>query len=469
MKSEGMAEVETDFAEESELCSKSITKLFWKYSLFALAGLSFQIIQTFLDGVFVGNGIGPDGLAVISITSVLWQVAIGLFGLFGIGGSTLAAIKLGNGDKEGAREVYGNIMIFSFVFTTILSFIIFLNLDKILVFMGATTDIMTASRTYFIVFLAGLPFCVSSTVVYYITRVDEKPFAASVAYIAPAIIAIIIEYFMIFKMNIGIGASAFAMELGMGLAIFLVVYLQYGNSLFKLKLRDFMFNYKIILESCKIGFAMFIIPFSTSAATIATNNMLINSGGTEIHLAAFGTISYLGYFFFMLTNAFVTGIQPIASYNYGAKRYDRIQKLIKIGIVQSSAAVIVLLLIVYGFKESIIMFLSGDSTILDVTKAAAVIYLILYTFGNISQIVSGYYMSVEKNGFAILNGIARMAIFAVPLIFILPKSFGINGVWMAQPAADMLSCVLALVCMFFEYKKLGKLDAKNPHFLDNGA
>jgi Na+-driven multidrug efflux pump len=117
--------------------------------------------------------------------------------------------------------------------------------------------------------------------------------------------------------------------------------------------------------------------------------------------------------------------------------------------------VILLLGIAYFFKEPIILFLSGDPALLDVAKPAVVIYMLLYAFGNVSQIVSGYYMSVQRNGLAILNGIARMTVFAVPLIFILPKFFGVDGVWMAQPVADTLSCVLALVCMTFEYKRLG--------------
>ncbi len=452
---DGLKENNSAVIEEREFGSKSISVLFWKYSMFALAGLSFTIVQTFLDGAFVGNGIGMEGFAVISVTSVLWQVAIALFGLFGIGGSTLAAIKLGSGDKDGARAVYGNIMFFSFISTAIICFVIYLFLDQVMVFIGATPEILESTKTYSTVFLIGLPFCVASTVVYYITRVDEKPLVACIAYAAPAIIAIVIEYYMIFKMDAGIGASAFAMEVAMGMALFLVLYLQFGSSLFKLRLSDMKPDFKIILDTCKIGFAMFIIPFSTSAATIATNNMLIESGGNEMHLAAFGTISYMGYFFFILTNSFITGMQPIASYNYGAKRFDRIRTLIRIGIVQSSAVVILLLGIAYFFKEPIILFLSGDPALLDIAKPAVVIYMLLYAFGNVSQIVSGYYMSVERNAFAILNGIARMTVFAVPLIFILPKFFGVDGVWMAQPVADTLSCVLALVCMTFEYKRLG--------------
>lgn len=451
---------EINITEESELRNKGITSLFWKYSIFALAGLSLQITQTFADGAFVGNGVGPMGMAVITVTQGFWEIAMGLFGLFGIGGSTLAAIKLGNGDEDGARNVYANMLCFSFLFTLLLSVIILLNLDNVLFIMGATPELLAGARKFSIIFLAGLPLCVISTIAYYFTRIAERPFAASVAYIVPATLAIIAEYIAIFKLHMGIGASSLAMSMGLGLGVFLVPYLQFGNTAFKLKAYDFKINFKIIFESCKIGFAMFIVPVSTSIAVIVTNNMIIENGGNEIHLAAFGTFTYITFLFYMVTTAFITGMQPIVSYNYGAKQYDRVRRIIRIGIAQSSLGIIAIIAITYAFLEPIIIFLGGDAEpeLLSVTKDAAKIYISLYAFGNIAQIVSGYFMSIERNGLAILNGIARMIIFAVPLLFIIPHFFGLKGVWMSQPLADTLSCILAIVCIVNEYKRLGKFE-----------
>jgi len=442
---------------ESELGSKSITYLFWKYSLFAVFGLSMQVVQSFFDATFVGNGIGPYGFAVTTIASSFWMLAVGLCGLFGIGGSTLAAIKLGAGDLEGAREVYGVITVFSFVVSAIISLIMYIFLKPLLVFMGATPDIIDGCISYSIYYLIGLPFAITAAAAYYFTRVAEKPQIASVAYIAPALIAIGVEYYGIFKAHIGIPASSIAAMLSMGLPILLLPYIQAANVPFKLRMSDLKINFKVLSEACKIGFAMFIIPFSVTGALMATNNMIIASGGGQINLAAYGVLQFIAYFFFILTTAFITGIQPIVSYNLGAGFIGRIQKLIMVGVVQSSIAIIIILSLVYYFAAPIILFLSPDPSLLAAARGAMIIFMALYAFGNISQVASGYFMAVERNWLAILNGVARMTIFALPLIFILPKIYGLKGVWMAQPGADALSFILAVICLVREYRRLGKM------------
>ncbi len=444
----------------SEFESKSITGLFWKYTIFALGGLAFQAVQVIMDGAFVGNGIGPYGLAVISVTTVFWQIAVALFNLFGIGGSTLAAIKLGNGDAKGAKEVYSSVLSFSLLSSVILGLLAFLDLDGLLAFIGATPDIMDGARSYVLVFLVGFPFCVVSSVCYFFTRVAEKPFAAAMAYCVPALLAIGLEYILIFKLNFGIGASSFAGEVCAGMGFLLIPYLNSKKTVFAIRLSDLKINFSVVLESLKIGFAIFIIPISAIFVTIIVNNLIISTGGNELHLAAFGiTNAYIIYVLNIFTIGFVTGIQPIASYNYGAKLYGRVREIIRIGVVQSSIGIIVILAFVFIFAEQIIIFFIGpEPTLVPIVKQAMTIFISMYAFGNISQIASGYFMAVEKNRTAILNALARMVIFAIPLLYISSNLFGLKGVWMAQPAADIMAAILAIICLKMEYKRLGKMN-----------
>ena len=161
---------------ESEFCSKSVISLFWKYSLFALAGQFLQMMEVMADGVFVGNGIGEIGLATMAVTLMLWATAVAMFNLFGIGGSSLAAMKLGEGDHKGAREVYGSMVVFAFIFSVILASIVYINLNPLLTMFGATPAVLPTARIYSIVFLIGLPICTTGQVGYYFTRLAEKPF-----------------------------------------------------------------------------------------------------------------------------------------------------------------------------------------------------------------------------------------------------------------------------------------------------
>ncbi len=441
---------------ESEFATKSITSLFWKYSLFALAGMALQTVSVVADGFFVGNGIGAIGMGAIGIIVPFWTVAVAFFNLFGIGGSILAAIKLGNGDPQGARRVYGSVIIFSFIFSVIVSVIVLMNLDSVLVRLGATPELLPAAKAYAVPYLIGVPICVVGTVAYYFTRVAERPFAAAIGYMGPAVIAVIVEYIFIFKMNMGMVGSAIPWIICVGMSVFLVPYLQIVDPVFKLKLSDFKIDFTAVLEACKIGFAMFVVNIATIFSTIIINNLIAKYGDPSIYIPAFAIINaYVAYTLMIITISFVQGIQPIVGFNYGAKLFGRVRELIKVGIIQSSAFIIIVMALIFLFRSQIAGFFIGPVPVLvEATVATMKIFLILYALGNVSQVVAGYFMAVEKNGLAILNGIARIIIFAVPLLYILPKSFGLNGIFMSQPGADLLSFALAIACIMREYKLL---------------
>lgn len=443
---------------ESEFLSKKIPTLFWKYSLFAFAGMAFQFLTVFFDGTFVGNGVGQIGLASISIIMPFWTIGLALIMLFGVGASTVAAIRLGTGDKVGARDVYGKLTAFSFLFSAAISIIVLLFLDSVLTGLGASSEVSPAAKAYMIPFLIGFPFYVAGTVAYLFTRIAEKPFIATLAYTIPAVVSIIAEYYLIFKMDMGMAGSGIAYAICTASTIFLVPYLQ-TKTIFKLKASDFKPDMKVIFEAVKIGFPQFAINICTAIYAIIVNNLILKYGGTPMETAIFGIVNaYIAFIFITLTNSFCQGIQPIASYNTGAKLHSRVASLIKVGITQSTLVLIVATIILFAAADPIIKLFAGPDPMFNAAvKSVMVVFLMLYALGNVSQVASAYFISVEKIGLAIVNGISRILIFAVPLLFIMPQIFGLKGIWMAQPGADALAFALALICLIREYHKLKKM------------
>ncbi len=442
-----------------EFGTAKISSLFWKYSMFGLFGLAFQGISAIFNGIFVGNGIGPMGLATIGIIVPFWLTTVGLFGLFAIGGSTLCAIKLGEGNYEGARKIYGSIIVFTAYFSIALAAIVLINVEPILIFLGATPDLLPMAKSYVIPFMIGNPFAIVGTTAYYFTRAAEKPVAAALFYNIPAVAVIFIEYLCIFKWGMGMEAPGVLWPIAVGTSVLLLIYLQRSNTPLKLTSSDFKVDMSIVLEACKIGFVMFIIQIASMAATIIINNLIIKYGGNEWNIAAFSIINaYIAYILMVFTNAFITGIQPIASFNIGAKQYRRVAQLLKIGIIQSTIFIGVIWAFEFIFADKVISTFCGPiPPLVEATKATMMFYLALFAFGNIASIASGYFASVRRNGFAILNGISRIIIFAGPLFFIMPTMFGIKGIWMAQPIADLLAFILAVACLTIEYKRLMKM------------
>lgn len=447
--------IETSMVPESEFITKKMTTLFWKYSLFAFAGMFFQFLTVVFDGTFVGNGIGQLGLASISIIMPFWTIGLALIMLFGVGASTVAAIKLGHGDAVGAREVYGKLTCFAFMFSAILCIIVFLFINNVLKGLGATGEVLPAARDYMIPFLIGFPFYVAGTVAYCFTRVAEKPLIATLAYSIPAVVSILTEYHMIFKWNTGMTGSGVAYVICTSCTVFLIPYLQ-TKTIFKLKPSDFKIDWKIVLDCAMIGFPQFAINICTSAYTIIVNNLIVRYGGTPMETAILGIINaYIAFIFVSVTNSFCQGIQPIASFNTGAKLYSRVASLLKIGSIQSTLVLAGTTVIMFAAADPIIKLFAGpDPDFNAAVKSVMMVFLLLFSLGNVSQVASAYFISVGKIGLAILNGITRILIFAVPLLLILPNIFGLKGIWMAQPGADALAFLLAVICVLREYKSL---------------
>lgn len=444
--------------EAHEFATMKITPLFWKYSLLGLAGLIAQAVSVIADGFFVGNSQGTMGLATIGIVTSLWTVTLALGALFAIGGSTVIANKLGEGDPEGAREAYASVTIFTFLFSLVLAILCLVNMDRLLLFLGSTPDILPHARAYATPYFIGIPFSITGTAVYYYTRAIGKPIASAIAYIAPAIVATILEYILLMRLDFGMEASAYSWVLCVASAFLLIPFMQVAKGGLKIHLKDFRLNFSLIGNALKVGFAPFLIELSVILTTIIINRQIVNYGHGEIEIAAFGMVNaYIVYIIMLLCNSLISGLLPITSYNFGMKSYTRVKQLLKTATVQSVVALSCLLAIIFVFAKPIVTFFVGDDPeVIEATIAIMHVFLPLYTLGCLALLTSGYYQAIENIRPALVSALCRVA-FSTPLLFILPAILGYKGIWFAQPAADALAFILCVVLIRRECRKLDKL------------
>ena len=443
---------------DSELLTKPMTGLFWKYSVLALVGILFSCLAVILDGFFMGNGVGEMALAAIAVAVSFMYFAMGLSSMLGIGATTVAGIKLGDGDEEGARDVYGTILVFGLIVSVVVGALCLIFMKPLLTLLGATSDIYPYAADYAKVFFAMLPTCVLGQIAYYFCRLAEKPTPAAIFFVAGGLGAIVVEYILVFKCHWGTAASAWDFVIGLAATIFLIPYLQCTKNVFKLSARNLKMNFKYVAETIRIGFPMFLLQFCPMITTAVINNQIVAQGGSDLHIAAFGIFNaYIVYVMNAIVTGFTAGMQPIASVCYGAKASGRVRSLIRTGMVQSFLAILVIEILVMVFANPLVQFFAGGAgELADITVSALRIYIVLFAFGSIATLAGGYYISIDKIGLALINSTTRVVIFCVPLLFILPKIIGLNGVWAAQPVADALAFVLAAVCIVKEYKRLGE-------------
>ena len=445
---------------DSELLTKPMTGLFWKYSVLALVGILFSCLAVILDGFFMGNGVGSMALAAIAVAVIFMYFAMGLSMMLGIGGTTVAGIKLGDGDEEGARDVYGTILVFGLIVSVVVGVLCMIFMKPLLTLLGATPDVYPYAADYAKVFFAMIPACVLGQIAYYFCRLAEKPTPAAIFFVAGGLGAIVVEYILVFKCHWGTAASAWDFVIGLAATIFLIPYLQCTKNVFQLSVRNLKMNFRYVADSIRIGFPMFLLQFCPMITTAVINNQIVIQGGSDLHIAAFGIFNaYMVYVMNAFVTGFTAGMQPIASVNYGAKANGRVRSLIKTGMIQSFIVILVVEILVMVFANPLVEFFAGGAgELADITVGALRINIALFAFGSIATLVGGYYISIGKIGLALLNSTTRVIIFCVPLLLILPRIIGLNGVWAAHPVADAFEFVIAAICITKEYKHLGEVE-----------
>lgn len=454
----------TDVNENRELGTKPINSLVKKYCAAGLIGLLFQAFQISTDGFLVGNGLGELGLSTIAIVVPLLSFAMAIGCLIGVGGTSLAAIHLGKGEREEARRLFGQCVWYGLFAGVVITILGLLFTPQIAVFLGATGNLVEPCSAYVQRYFMFFPFYVLGCIFYYFVRLDEKPFIGSLAFIIPPLYAEVVEYFCIFQWGVGTASSSTAYGLTVGSWALIGFYFIFSKkTLFKAKLSDAKLDMKLIKNVNIAGLATFAVQMAIAAIAVIINAFLIQySDATDT--AVFGVLN--GYLMYILTLivtlAFAPGLQPIASFNFGAKSYERVRKALNLTSLYTVIIMGIICIAILLAKDYVLFFFIGDDPDLIATASSRIyLYLGLFAFGCLSFVVSGYYQAIEKDGLACFTALCRNVIYLLPVAFLLTGVFGLKdiGVWMTMPVCETLSFATSMFLIVRENKRLRMIEA----------
>lgn len=455
-------EVETravEEAEDRELGTSPVPKLFIKYSSIAFMGMLAQIIMVIIEGIIMGNGLGSHGLACVSIIMSIELLNVALGSALAVGVSTVAGARLGAGDKGGASHAFSQGFWLTTVLIVALVALAELFTPQLVGFLGATPDIFDDSVGAIRVFLLCLPFCVIGQMLCGMLRIDEKPKAAATIQMVSAVVAILWLAASTFVFKFGVTGAGIYYGLSIGIWFAVIYYFVGGKrSVFQIKASDIKLEPKLCLQIIKVGSPLFLLQAASSVYTTVVNNQL-GVLGSSLDIAAFAVINgYVVYIIMMVVQAITFGVQPIAAYNAGAKAYGRLKELVKTSLVVQVGVVAVLTVALWCGAYPVCLLFAGDPELATVSADATRIVILLGALGWSSQVVSSYFECVEKVGIATVLGIARYIVFTIPAVYALGGMMGVEGVWWAQPVADVLTFVLTLAFVAYEMKRLSALE-----------
>ncbi len=447
--------------EERELGTQPIPKLFVKYASIAFMGMIAQIIMVVFEGIIMGNGLGAHGLACVSIIMSVELMNVALGSALAVGVSTVAGNRLGAGDTEGAKHAFSQGFWLTTILIVVLIILAEIFVEPLVTFLGATPDIFDDTVGAIRVFLLGLPFCVIGQMLCGMLRIDEKPHAAATIQIVSAVVAIIWLAASTFVFNFGVTGAGLYYAISIGLWFVVIYYFVGGKrSVFQIRLADIKLEPGLCLQIIKIGLPLFLLQATSSVYTTVVNNQL-GVLGSSLDIAAFAVINgYVVYIIMMVVQAITYGVQPIAAYNAGAKAYGRMKELLKTSLTIQVLVIAVVTVIVWAAAYPICLLFAGDPELASVSADATRIVILLGALGWSSQVISSYFECVERVVIATVLGIARYIFFTIPAVYVLGGMMGVQGVWWAQPVADVLTFVLVMVFVVIELKRLSALEKK---------
>ncbi|MBP2652529.1 MAG: mepA 2 [Firmicutes bacterium] len=440
------------------LGENKIPSLLWQFSLPAIGGNLVNVLYNIVDSIFVGHGVGEIGLTAVTIAFPLMSLLMAIGLLVGVGASTLVSIRLGEQNKDAADLILGNAVTMLLVFVIISTGAALLFLDPLLIKLGATPEVLPYTHDFVVVILWGSVFLHLGGGLGGVVQAQGDPKMALIAMLISGVLNTILNPILIVGLNLGIKGSAWATVIAQAAsAICILVYFIRGMGTLKLKLRNLVLQYRIVIDIIKIGLSLFLMQVSNSVVMFLFNNSLIVYGG-ELAVASFGIINRMMMLVMMPVMGLTQAAQPIIGYNFGAKQFDRVLETLKIVLTLAVCAGAVGVVIIYMLATPIIHLFNGGEEMVAIGSVGLKVFLVMMPLIGFQVIGASYFQAVGKAGYTIVLNLLRQVILLIPLVIILPMTFGLMGIWAAGPISDFVSALLTSV---FLYREMRKLSSEN--------
>ena len=446
--------METKVLVKDELKEEKIWRLIIKYSVPAILAMMVTSLYNTVDRAFIGSmkdvgALAISGLGVtMPILTILGAFCVGL----AVGGSTNIAIKLGEGNKEEAEKSLGNTVAIELLVGIAMMIISIFYLEDILYFFGASNDTIKYSMDYISVIMYGTWFNLPGFAMNSAIRADGNPKFASKMMIIACLFNLILDPIFIFGFGMGIkGAALGTVICQLVICLWSGYYFTFGKSNLKLKLKNIKIESKIIKGILVIAITPFCMELASGFIHLITNKVLKVYGG-DLAIGAMTAITSINLLFLMPVYGISQGMQTIIAYNYGAKQFERAKKALLIGIVAATIVLSFGIFAILLFPKLFIGIFTKDAILTDLALNGIYIYSLTLPAIGICILGTVYFQSIGSAKKSIVLSLLRQVIVFIPLILIVPKYFGLNGVWAAQPLADLVSMIIIGLFLIKEFK-----------------
>ena len=442
--------------QKKQILNENLRSLLFKFSIPSITGMVIIALYNFVDTLFVGNAVGPNAIAGLTIVLpvIIFIVAIGL--LTGIGAASVISRSLGKGDKEKAVITGGDSFILNTIFNIITIVPIYLFSDRILKFLGASSEVLPYARDYLEIMLFGFLFLSFSINGSSLIRAEGKPRASMYEMIIGAVSNIILDYFFVIVFGWGVKGAAIATVIShMISTIYFVVFFMSRSSIFHLKFNMFKINKSISHEIIRLGVPSFLMQIVGSVAFLLFIRFVRQYGG-DVYIAITGIGIRIIDLIFMPILGISQGFSPIVGFNYGAKLYPRVKKVLKEAFIWSTIIASAGFIVMVIFPESLISIFTSDINVIEKGVGPLRLIAMLAPLWSFPILGSAFFQAIGKARPALVITLTRDLFFFIPAIFILPIFFDLMGVWISWPVTDFCCFFITAIFLIREIKIINR-------------
>lgn len=453
-----------DKVDSNPLYYEKIYKLLFKFGTPSIISMLVGALYNIVDQIFIGQGVGINGNAATNVAFPLTTICVSISLFLGLGGASSYSLLLGRGEREKATTIIGNTISFAFIFSIILTIIVKVFVKKIMYMFGSTEEVLSYAIKYSSITSTGfLPFIFSS-MMSHIIRADGSPRYSMMSVLSGAIANTILDPIFIFYFKMGIAGAALATIIGQFISFALTFKYIFKMKNITLNKESFLLKINNVIKIFTLGLSGGFNQLAMMAVQITMNNVLSYYGnqsiyGGNIPLAVSGIIIKIN----MIIMAFIIGTgqgsQPIIGFNYGARNYKRVIDTYKLSVFITTMMAIIASILFQLFPRQIVsMFGDGSELYFSFAEEYMRIYMLFMVVNGVQPVTGSFFTSIGKAFKGAFIAMTRQIIFLLPLIIILPKIFGIDGVMYAGPIADAMALIVTILFIRREIKNIKKLE-----------
>lgn len=441
------------------LAEKPVGSLLMQYAIPAIVAMAASSVYNIIDGIFIGQGVGAEAIMGLALTGPLMSLTAAFGAMVGVGAATLMSVKLGQKDYGTAQKILGNVVIMNLTLGIVLGLLLLVFINPILRFFGASAVTLPYARNFMSIILVGNVVTHMYLGLNALLRSTNRPQKAMCATIGTVVLNCILAPIFIFVLGWGIRGAATATIMAQVIMLMWQLRLfSNKDELIHLSRSIIKLDVKIVKESLLVGLPQFLINLCACLVAAMMTRSLTTYGG-DMAVGAFGICNRFILFIVMVVIGLNQGMQPIAGYNFGARRYDRVLGVLKKALIFGSVITLTGFVIGVFFPTPFVSVFAKDSPQLIKLSAHALSCMVMmFPIVGIQIVSTAFFQSIGYAPKSIFLSLTRQLIFLVPAIFILPHLYAdpLEGLWHAAPVADGLASVLAITLLVLQVKKFKK-------------